>query len=137
MATTVNLSSYFTSTSGNGVADDTAIFQKALAAAVGGTLYISKASVAYRISDLVIPSNIHIVFEAGTVVEANSGVPIGQPLLNFSGATNVTIDGNGSTVKMLKSEYTTGEWTHVFSLTDCSNVTISNVLRHRNRSSVN
>jgi len=123
----INLSSLFTSTSGNGTTDDTAIFKQALQLAQGGTLYIPKASVAYRINDLVIPSNVHIVFEAGTLVKAVPGVPIGRPLLSLNGATNVTIDGNGSTIQMLKSEYTSGEWTHVFDIENCSNVTINNI----------
>ncbi len=121
---TINLSSYFTSTSGNGTTDDTAIFQKALNAAAGGTLYIPKASAAYTIGTVTVPSNVTIVFEEGTVVNAKSGLASSYCLFNFNGASNVTIIGNNSTVNMKKSEYS-GENPHCFSMVNCSNVSIS------------
>ena len=124
----INLKNYWTSSTGNGVTDDTAIFKQALAAAKGGTLYIPKSSVAYSIDNLVIPSNIHIVFEAGTVVQANAGLPINQPLFKISYASNVIIDGNGATFGMAKSQYTSGGGgTHTFSVIHSSNITLNNI----------
>ncbi|MBP1762980.1 MAG: Parallel beta-helix repeat [Firmicutes bacterium] len=126
---TINLGDLWTSSTGNGVTDDTAIFQQALKLAAGGTLYIPKSSVAYSLSSgLQIPSNTHIIFEAGTNVQATAGFPIDTALFKMSGVSNVTIDGNGATFGMSKVQYPTGYVGADFRVTNCSNITLNNLI---------
>ena len=126
----IHLEDFWTSDSGDGVTDDTAVFQKALQAARGGTIYIPKPSAAYSVSNLIIPSDTHIVFEAGTVVQANANLPVNKPLFKISHAANVTIDGNGASFGMLKSQYRNGfigEGTHTFSIIHSANVVLNGI----------
>ena len=126
----INLGNMWTSGTGNGVTDDTPIFREAFQMAQGGTLYVPKPTVAYSIHNLIIPANIHIIFEAGTIIQANANLPINKPLFKISHAANVTIDGNGAVFGMLNSQYPDrfiGEGTHVFSIIHSSNVVLNNI----------
>ncbi|MBP1762986.1 MAG: Parallel beta-helix repeat protein [Firmicutes bacterium] len=123
-----DLRSLWEENTGNGVQDDTAIFQRGLKLAAGGTLYIPKASAAYSVSNLQIPANIHIIFEEGTVVQANAGLPINKPLFKISRVANVVIDGNGATFGMLNSQYPSGFAGGTFSITNSADITLNNIV---------
>lgn len=67
-----------------------------------------------------------IFFEPGVVLRAKSGA-FGDShavLWMLTRASNVTIEGYGATLRMNKSEYTSGEFRHAFLLDHCDNITV-------------
>jgi hypothetical protein len=117
---------------GNGSHDDTAAWAACLLACSGAPyqMHVPKPPVSYRVGPLHIPSDIGIVIDAGTIVEATPGFsddgggPGTDRLLDFNGSSNVVMLCNGAQFRMLKSEYTTGEHRHCFNLVNCTNVII-------------
>ena len=67
-----------------------------------------------------------VVFEPGVVVRARPGAfsASNAILLNFSRPVNLGLYGNGATLTMNKSEYTTGEGRHAIALGTATNVRI-------------
>ena len=66
-----------------------------------------------------------IVFESGVVLRAKTGAfPAAHRLLQFTYSDNITILGYGATLRMNKSEYTSGEQRHALSIVNSSNITI-------------
>ena len=85
---------------------------------------------------LQIPSNIEIVFEEGTVLEAKRGCFLGKTdaLIQIMNVSDITLCGlgKGATLLMHKADYHTApyeksEWRHTISLLSCSNVNILNL----------
>ena len=76
-----------------------------------------------RIFDL---RNTTVVFESGVVVRAKPGAftSTTNELLNLVRPQNVTIKGYGATLKMNKSEYTSGEHRHALAINKGNNVTV-------------
>lgn len=74
---------------------------------------------------IVVPSNSHWVFHRECVLKATTGYGSTSELLDFTSADDVTLECNGATFQMLKSEYVTGEHRHCFNLVNCSDVLIT------------
>lgn len=70
--------------------------------------------------------NMTIVFEPGVVLKAKSGAfgASSSILFQLSRANNVTIEGNGATFKMNKSEYNSGENRHTLSIAGGKDITV-------------
>ncbi|TAG50896.1 MAG: right-handed parallel beta-helix repeat-containing protein [Cytophagales bacterium] len=73
---------------------------------------------------------ITIIFEPGVILQAKSGAftQTYATLFKLKDCTNFKIYGYGATFKMLKTEYTTGEWRHAVDLSDCTNITIAGLM---------
>jgi pectate lyase len=87
---------------GNGIADDTAAFQKALASLTGGQILRVPAGV-YNVNQLMLPSSVVIAGDKGAVLQ---GTTAGETVL-IIGAHNVilcglTIDGNRKSKQAIK-----------------------------------
>lgn len=106
--------------------DDTDAFVGALKAAVGGTLVVP--AIELTLGPVMVPSNVRIELAAGTVLMAKSGFAPHDRLLNITNATNVTIIGNGATVRMPKSEYMEGEQRHGVFIFGSSDVQIHDLV---------
>jgi hypothetical protein len=95
----------------DGATDDTTAIQTALTQ--GGHIVFPPG--VCIVNPLTVASNSYLEFHPLTVLKSKTGYhddPGAQHVLNIVKATNVTIAGNGATVQMLKSEYTTGEQRH-------------------------
>lgn len=106
--------------------DDTDAFVAALTAAVGGTLVVPAIELTLR--PVMVPSNVRVELTAGTVLKAKSGFGPNDRLLNITNASNVTIVGNGATVRMSKSEYKEGEQRHGVFIFGSSDVQIHDLV---------
>ncbi|MGJ8685710.1 MAG: PKD domain-containing protein, partial [Nonlabens sp.] len=73
--------------------------------------------------------NMTIVFESGVTLRAKSGAFSASSSILFQLVTpeNVTIEGNGATLKMIKSEYNSMENRHAISINGGNDVTIKNL----------
>lgn len=103
---------------GDGISDDTAALQAALTAAVGTTCFIPSGT--YRASDLIVPSNVIILFAKGARINAKTGA---SKIFWFTSITNVTVYGNGAILNMNKAEYTT-EFNHAINIDTCTDIKI-------------
>lgn len=113
---------------GDGTNETTAI-QQAINASIGKILIWTKQDgTHYETRQLVIPSNVHIIFAPGTLVKAAPGYTESERMFRVDGSDNIMIEGNYATLQMLKSEYTTGEQRHIFYLQGNENVTIKNLI---------
>lgn len=77
---------------GDGVADDTAAITAAMTAAVGRILHFDKPSATYLTGQLVVPSDITLVFEPGITMQKKLN---GNRILYLLNVQNVIIYGNG------------------------------------------
>jgi hypothetical protein len=78
---------------------------------------------------LTIPSNKELVLQSGVVLEAQSGSFTSDiPFIRIESANNVTITGNGATIRMPLTEYSNGEHRHGISVMSSSNITIQGVI---------
>lgn len=123
---TVSLLSF--GSAGNG-GDDTAVFQSALnsAAVSGKVLEIPVSAQPYNVQPVYLPSNTNLLVDPGVVVQATSGYSAYQRMINIADVSNVTINAAGSSFRMRKSEYTTGESRHCLAILGASNVTIHGI----------
>ena len=123
VAGTVSLLSF--GSAGNG-GDDTAVFQAALnaAAASGRQLEIPVSAQPYNVQPIYLPTGTVLLVDPGVTVQATSGYTTLQRMININDATSVWITATGSTFKMRKSEYTSGEFRHCLGISGSSNVTI-------------
>lgn len=83
------------------------------------------------VTTIRLPSDKEIVFESGAVVEAKRGEFLGKGdcLLVASGCKNLSLRGEGATLRMHKSDYhkppyELAEWRHALTLRNCENVTV-------------
>lgn len=111
--------------------DETAKIQRALNAAIGKTLFISKQSrTHYLCGQLLIPSNIKVIFGNNVVFLAKDNLKQdmrnAEVLFRFEGSENVVFDGNGAIFKMNKEKYS-GESNHIIKVNGAKNITIKNV----------
>jgi hypothetical protein len=110
-------------------ADDTGVFQAGLnrAAIEGQALEIPAGT--YNVRPLYIPANSSVLLDAGVVIQALPGYRKTDRLVNISDVQNVSISGTPgqSIFRMLKSEYTTGEFRHCLAIEGATNVTISGI----------
>lgn len=94
------------STTGNGINNNTVAFANAFATCAGITghtpiLYVPKPTVKYIVNKLDVPSNIKIIFEAGTIIEGSSSYAWGlEGPFNINGKDNISIQGNGVIIQM-------------------------------------
>ena len=123
---------------GDGITDETMALQNAINAAAGKILYISRPPVKYKTNPLWLVSNLKIVFAPGTVIEANKGYegvrwlkenkgPVADCVFQIQNLDNIFIEGNGSIIQMLKSEYTKGEHRHCVNISSSRNITITDM----------
>src|SRR5437660_484845 len=110
---TVRLTHFGAAGHGN---DDTRVFQSAIdsTAGHGQTLEIPASPVPYHVGPLKIPSNSRIVVDAGATVQATPGYKPFDRMLDIVNVRNVSITGTPgkSVFRMLKAEYTSGEYRH-------------------------
>jgi hypothetical protein len=125
-ANKVNLLSF--GPAGNG-GDDTAVFQSALnsAAVSGMVLEIPALAQPFNVQPIYLPSNTNLLVDPGVVIQATAGYGTYQRMINIADVSNVTINAAGSTFRMRKSEYTSGEYRHCLIISGASNVTIHGV----------
>jgi len=111
---------------GDGTTTETTQIAAAISAAAAARrpLRIPATSSSYRVGTLTIPSNAHLVFDRGCTLSAISGFDSDDTLLDFDGASDVTIEAYGATFEMQKAEYVSGEHRHCFNLVDCARVVI-------------
>ncbi|MBA2937635.1 right-handed parallel beta-helix repeat-containing protein [Paenibacillus sp. CGMCC 1.16610] len=119
-------------TKGDGVTNDTLSLQTALNTASGHKLFIPKQRAGYYLTgQLFIPSQIAIEFEPGTVIQAVDTLskvgPVYERLIRIKTVKDVYINGNGSTLRMNKAAYTTGEQAHIFDISGSENIVIENI----------
>ncbi|MDO6807529.1 PKD domain-containing protein [Zobellia galactanivorans] len=71
-----------------------------------------------------------IVFEAGVVLRAKPGAygGVSDHIFQMVSPTNITIEGNGATFQMNKSEYTSGEGRHGLSIYGGKDIKISDLI---------
>lgn len=116
---------------GDGVTAETQALQNALNAAAGKRLYIPKQRGGYYLTgQLIVPSNIVIEFEPGTVIQAidtlNRAAPY-ERLIRIKNAKHVHIIGNGATLQMNKTAFNSGEQAHIFDISGSENVVIDGI----------
>lgn len=125
---TVRLTQFGAAGQGN---DDTRVFQSAIdsAAARGQTLEIPASAIPYHVAPLKIPSNSRIVVDAGATVQATPGYKPFDRMLSIVSVRNVTIRGTPgkSVLRMLKPEYTSGEFRHCVDIEGSSHVLIEGI----------
>lgn len=119
-------------TKGDGVTNDTLALQTALNTASGHKLFIPKQRAGFYLTgQLLIPSQIAIEFEPGTIIQAVDTLskvgPVYERLIRIKTVKDVYINGNGSTLRMNKAAYTTGEQAHIFDISGSENVVIENI----------
>ena len=119
-------------TKGDGVTNDTQALQAALNAAAGHKLFIPRhRSGFYLTGQLFIPGQIAIELEPGTIIQAIDTLsrvsPVYERLIRIKTVKDVYINGNGSTLRMNKSAYTSGEQAHIFDISGSENVVIENI----------
>lgn len=85
----------------------------------------------WRVTTISLPSDKEIVWEAGTVVEAQRGKFLGKGdcLFVASGQQNLTLRGEDATLRMHKQDYQNppyepAEWRHALEIRGCRNVTV-------------
>lgn len=108
---------------GDGVTDVTSALQAALNGAAGRTLVVPSAPSAYLCGPLTVPANTTLVFETGVIIQAIGSLGANDCLINIVN-DNVSIVGWGAKVRMLRSDYTSGEWRHGVRIYGSKNVTI-------------
>ncbi|GAA3407308.1 right-handed parallel beta-helix repeat-containing protein [Paenibacillus hodogayensis] len=113
---------------GDGTTVETQALQNALNAAAGKRLYIPKQTGGFYLSgQLIVPGDIVVEFEPGTIVQAidtlNRNAPY-ERLIRIKNVKNVRIEGNGATLRMNKPAYPSGEQAHIIDISGCENVTI-------------
>ena len=88
----------------------------------------------WAVTTIQLPSDKKIVLEPGTVVEAKRGAFLskGACLFLANGCKNLTLEGNGATLRMHKSDYhkppyEPAEWRHALSLRGCENVLVEDL----------
>ena len=116
---------------GYSATDATQFLQAALNDPTAATIIIDNQAGSTWITDglLLTRDDVTIQFQPGVVVEALAGA-LGQfePILNIRGCDNITIQGNGGTMRMDKSQYpTNSEFRHCILTRGPSNVTISDL----------
>ncbi|RKN84304.1 right-handed parallel beta-helix repeat-containing protein [Paenibacillus ginsengarvi] len=115
-------------TKSDGVTADTAALQAALQASQGKTLYIPKQTGPYYLTgQLFVSSHTTIVLESGTIIQAIdtlSRVAPYERLLRIKMVENVRIQGNGATLRMNKTAFTSGEQAHCIDISGSRNVVI-------------
>ncbi|GAA3412404.1 right-handed parallel beta-helix repeat-containing protein [Paenibacillus hodogayensis] len=125
------LSASWFGTKGDGVTVNTAAFQAALDAAAGKTLYIPKQhGPFYLTGQLFVASNTTIELESGTIIQAVdtlSRIAPYERLLRLKMVQNVVIRGNGATLRMNKTAYTSSEQAHCVDISGSRNVVIENL----------
>ena len=110
-------------------ADDTEVFHRALnaAAAKKQALRVPASRIPYTVEPLTVPSNTHLILEAGVVIQAAPGYGYQDHMINIDNVSNVTIIGHGATLRMRKFEYLEGEHRHCISVEGSENVVIQGV----------
>lgn len=109
-----------------GTSDDTAIFQNMLDFCEGKSLYIRNPGNVIHISQVVIPSNIDIFIEPGTVIEDNGDIEgTLDKLFRIFRVINVRIVGYGATLQGLGSGNYTGEQNHGLYIVGCQRVYVA------------
>ncbi|TMV45669.1 right-handed parallel beta-helix repeat-containing protein [Paenibacillus mesophilus] len=116
---------------GDGITVETQALQNALNASAGKKLFIPKQlNSHYLTGQLFVPNDIVIELEPGTVIQAVDTLLRSAPyerLIRIKNVKNVAIIGNGTTFRMNKAAYTTGEQAHIFDISGSENVTIERV----------
>lgn len=105
-------------------ADYTAGIAAAIAATVNKKLLWSAGT--YQSDSIVVPSNVHWVFDKNCTLKATTGYASTEELLDFTSATDFVLECNDAVFQMIKSEYTTGEHRHCFNLVNCTDGLIIN-----------
>ena len=110
--------------------DATAALQAAIASKAKKVI-IPNTGKPWNVRTIKLASNQEIVFEKGVVVQAVRGEfqSTTAMLLVGSGVKNVTLSGEGATLRMWKADYVAppykkSEWRHALALYACENVTV-------------
>jgi hypothetical protein len=110
--------------------ESTAALQAAINSGVP-KLIIDNVGQPWMVDKMALASNQEIVFEKGVEVIAKRGAFLGtnDTLFTASYRQNVTLTGNGATLRMWRSDYAAppykkGEWRHCLGLFSCTNVRV-------------
>lgn len=125
---TINIKSF--GVVGNGL-DETVNIQKALNSATGKVLFIPKQQGKYYLSgQLLVPSNIVVVFEKGVIFKAlntlKQDISNFEVLFRFQNSKNVSFFGNNARFFMEKNYYTK-EFNHLFMINGATNINLYNI----------
>ncbi|WP_373712025.1 right-handed parallel beta-helix repeat-containing protein [Jeotgalibaca porci] len=108
----------------DGVSDLTEELQSIIDSNEGNTILWNSNGLPYLTRQLNLRSNTTIIFSPETVVKAFTGFNTHENLFHIVRKDNIVIHGNFATIKMLKSEYTTGEWRNCISIFGSKNIRI-------------
>jgi hypothetical protein len=103
---------------GDGATDNSAAFTRLFAAGAGGAIRIRRGT--YRTGKFAILSNTLLYLEPGTVLLDSGVLGVNDRFINISSEDglapiqNVTIIGWGTTIRLVKANYGTGEQRHAF-----------------------
>jgi len=93
------------------------------------TIYLGYGKKAWEVGPIVLRNlkDKTIILAEGLEVKAKKGAfpNKSDALLKLVSCENLTLIGNGSRLKMNKSEYTSGEWRHAISIRGGKNITLS------------
>jgi len=95
-------------------------------------LLVDNVGQPWIVGPITLTSDQEIIFESGVEVIAKQGEFKGKEdcLFRADHASNVTLTGNGATLRMRRDDYVGsgyehGEWRHVLSIRSCSNVAVT------------
>ncbi|KQS33279.1 hypothetical protein ASG33_04140 [Dyadobacter sp. Leaf189] len=108
----------------DGTNDQSAAIQKMLDNAKYRNVFFPKGAQPYRIKSIRIWSNSNLTFEEGTIVEGMGTLGTSQKMMYMYDVSNITIKAPGVIFRDLKSQYTSGQHRHIFSLEGVANVSL-------------
>jgi len=113
---------------GGSATTDTAGFIAAIAhidSVGGGILLVPKTSSNYILNESTfLCSNLHMIMDAGVVIDANTGFGANGKMFKMDDTNNVTIDGYGAAIKMT-TYVGSSDQRHCIDIRGASNVTIN------------
>jgi len=112
---------------GNGVTNETRLWQKMIDDPTIKTIYFPKPAVSYRINKLILKSNKAFVFEDGTQIKGLGLLKDGERMFRIYDVENISFTGTNVVISDVKVNYTTGEQRHIFLIQGSKNIRIEGI----------